>query len=99
MGRLNKKLTLKSKKAEKDAKAKSKLESDEGNVDCGDKVLLMNRPSKKFGVKKSSSSVPKNLSKITKKEKMKMKSAALCKKLQFAADEKCKGMVLRISMR
>jgi hypothetical protein len=100
MGRLNKKLMLKSKNAEKVAKVKAKIESEAKAMDCSDQALLLSKPPKISKLSQSSLlAVPKKLAKITKKEKMKVKSAVLRKKLQLMAEEKTKGKpFLRLSI-
>ena len=96
MGRLNKKLTLKNKKtakalskavhAEKDpveeAKAPSKLLLNVASIVANSKLSLKSVTEKPSGV------IPTKLSKITKKEKRKIRSDGLKDKLTLMASEK-----------
>ena len=93
MGRLNKKLTLKNKKA---AKAVSKAVVSEKDPVAEAKApskLLLELPSTTVSVaskttEKPSTAVPTKLSKITKKEKRKVKSEGLKNKLTHLAKQK-----------
>jgi hypothetical protein len=93
MGRLNKKLTLKNKKA---AKAVSKAVASEKEPVAEAKVpskLLLDLPATTLSVtsktnEKPSTVVPTKLSKITKKEKRKIKSDGLKNKLTHLAKQK-----------
>lgn len=100
MGRLNKKLTLKNKKA---AKAVSKAVASEKDPVAEAKApskLLLDLPSTTVSLvtkttpEKPSTVVPTKLSKITKKEKRKIKSDGLKNKLTHLAKQKieAKGM-------
>ena len=91
MGRLNKKLTLKSKKA---AKALSKAVAAEKDYSVGEskvpsKLLLeVPMPKSQPLSSKPSTVVPTKLSKISKKERRKLKSDDLKNKLTVLANQK-----------
>ena len=103
MGRLNKKLTLKSKKAAKAlSKAVAAENGNSGESKTPSKLLLEVPVSKSqllLTTPPTSTVVPTKLSKITKKEKRKLKSDDLKNKLTFLANQKkeVKGLFVLIS--
>jgi hypothetical protein len=108
MGRLNKKLTLKSKKAGKSQLTPAKVEATEIKVPAFNQLFgnhpvqtAVSKPSVEDATTKTlkaseSLPVPKKLSKITKKEKRKLKSDGLKNKLTQLAKEKQEAKGIKV---